>query len=129
MTKGTIFFGIFLIFLGVGSYLLTGRQSVTAMIPSFFGLIILPMGLLALVKPQHKRHFLHVSAAVSLLAILGTVKGLWSFVLMLGGQDVLRPQAVTVQAIMCLCSSVYLGFCVRSFVLARILRTSENKNA
>lgn len=122
MTHGTLFYGSFLLFLGVASYLLTGRQSITALIPSFFGLIVLPMGLLSLAKPAQKRHFLHVSAALSLLGIFGTFKGLLGFIQMLSGAETARPEATMAQAAMCVASAIYLFFCVRSFIAARVLR-------
>ena len=122
MEKGTLVYGLFLIALGVASYILTGGVSATALIPAYFGLVVLPMGLLALLKPQSKRHFLHVSAALSLLGILGTVKGFFSSFTLLNGGEVLRPQAVVVQAVMCVVSAIYLGFCVRSFINARVLK-------
>lgn len=124
MEKGTIAYGLFLIVLGVASYILTGGVSATALIPAYFGLLVVPMGLLAILKPQAKRHFMHVAAALSLLGVLGTVKGfINSFTLMNGG-EVLRPQAVVVQAVMCVVSAVYLVFCVRSFINARVLKKS-----
>jgi hypothetical protein len=124
MTLGTLAYGSFLVLLGLASYFLTGRQSVTALIPSFFGLVVLPMGLLALTKPTHKRHFLHVAAALSLLGIAGTFKGFIRFFKMLGGEEVLRPEATTAQASMCLISLIYLAFCIRSFVAARMAQKS-----
>jgi len=122
MTTGTLFYGSFLVFLGLASYFLTGRQSITALIPTFFGLVVLPMGLLSVVKPAQKRHFLHVAAALSLLGIAGTFKGLTGFFKMMAGAEVLRPEATLAQAAMCLVSIVYLVLCIRSFVQARILR-------
>jgi hypothetical protein len=122
MVQGTIVYGIFLIVLGVASYILTNAVSLTALIPSYFGLIVLPMGLLSLLKPAHKRHFLHVAAAVALLGILGTVGGLMRAFQMLGGAEMLRPEATIAQATMCAVSIVFLAFCIRSFINARVLK-------
>jgi hypothetical protein len=122
MEKGTIVYGLFLILLGVASYILTGGVSATALIPAYFGLLVVPMGLLAILKPHAKRHFLHASAALSLLGILGTVKGLVASFTLMNGGEVLRPQAVVAQAVMCVASAVYLSFCVRSFINARVLK-------
>jgi hypothetical protein len=124
MEKGTIAYGLFLIVLGVASYILTGGVSATALIPAYFGLLVVPMGLLAILKPQAKRHFMHVAAALSLLGVFGTVKGFISSFTLMNGGEVLRPQAVVVQAVMCVVSAVYLVFCVRSFINARVLKKS-----
>ncbi len=48
MAKITIGLGIVLIALGFGSYFGTGQASVTALIPAFFGLPLLLLGLVAL---------------------------------------------------------------------------------
>jgi len=125
MANGTIIYGLFLIILGVASYILTGGVSATALIPSYFGLVVLPLGLLSALKPQHKRHFLHASAALSLLGILGTVRGLFASFTLLSGGDVARPEATLAQALMCAVSIVYLGFCVRSFIVARVLKKTN----
>lgn len=122
MTNGTIAYGLFLIGLGVASYFLTGGVSPTALIPAYFGLAVLPLGLLSNLKPQHKRHFLHATSVISLLAILGTAKGfLFSFTLLSGG-ELERPAAVIAQALMFVASVTYLAFCVRSFINARVLK-------
>ncbi len=48
MANVTIGLGIVLLALGLGSYFGSGRTSVTALIPAFFGLPLLVLGWLAL---------------------------------------------------------------------------------
>ncbi|MEO5667745.1 MAG: hypothetical protein ABIR96_06795 [Bdellovibrionota bacterium] len=122
MAIGTIVYAFFLISLGIASYILTNGVSPTALIPTYFGLVVLPLGLFTLLKPQHKRHFMHATSMLSLIAMIGTVKGLFgSFTLMSGG-EVARPAASIAQALMFGASLVYLIFCVRSFINARVLK-------
>jgi len=122
MTNGTIVYGLFLILLGVASYVLTGGVSATALIPAYFGLAVLPLGLISNLKPAHKRHFLHATAVISLLAILGTSKGFVSSFTLMSGGELERPAAVIAQALMFVASATYLAFCVRSFIHARVLK-------
>lgn len=125
MAKGTIVYGLFLIALGIASYVLTGGVSATALIPAYFGLVILPLGLLSVMKPEQKRHFLHATSALSLLGIAGTFRGFLNSFTLLNGGEVARPEATIAQALMCSVSIVYLAFCVRSFVLARVLKKAS----
>ncbi len=55
MANVTIGLGIVLLALGLGSYFGTGRTSVTALIPAFFGLPLLALGWLAL-KENVRKH-------------------------------------------------------------------------
>ena len=54
MTNTTIVLGIILIILGLVSFLGTGMQSVTALIPTFFGLVFLVLGIIALKEAARK---------------------------------------------------------------------------
>ena len=70
MTNVTIGLGVVLLALGLGSYFGSGRTSVTALIPAFFGLPLLALGWLALQLAIHfQGHQLHEFAVV----IPGTV--------------------------------------------------------
>lgn len=51
MSKLNFVIGLMMIVLGVAAYLLTGRASVTALIPAFFGVPVVILGLVAL-KPN-----------------------------------------------------------------------------
>ena len=117
----TIAFGVVLIALGVAGYFLTGRQSPTALIPAFAGVVFLILGVVAR-NPGARRHAMHAAAALALVGALGTVSGLVKFVRMLGGAAVERPAAVRSQAIMCVLCLVFVVLCVRSFIAARRAR-------
>ena len=119
----TIALGLVLVLLGVVGYFATGRQSATALIPSFFGAVFLLLGVLAR-SPGARKHAMHVAAALALLGVLGTARGLVNFFRMLGGADVARPEAVIAQAAMCVLCVAFVILCVRSFAAARRNRTA-----
>ena len=118
MTKITIGLGLVLIALGVGSYIGTGRASVTALIPAFFGLPLLLLGLVAL-KESLRKHAMHVAVIIGLLGFAGTVGGLMKLRALLTGGELERPAAVAVQAVMAIACFVFVLLCVLSFVKAR----------
>lgn len=119
----TIVFGVVLIALGLAGYFMTGRQSPTALIPAFAGILFLILGVVAQ-KPGARKHAMHAAAGLALLGFLGTVMGLVKFVRMLGGAEVERPAAVRSQAVMAVLCLVFLIMCIRSFVAARRARSA-----
>jgi ABC-type antimicrobial peptide transport system permease subunit len=66
--KPTLIVGALMIVLGIGAYLLTGRESVTAMIPTFVGVPILLCGVLA---AKAWKPALIASVVLAVLAALG----------------------------------------------------------
>jgi hypothetical protein len=116
-------FGLALVVLGVAGYFGTGRQSATALIPAYAGVLFLILGGIARV-PGARKHAMHAAAALAVLGVFGTVGGLVKFFRMLGGADVERPAAVRSQAVMCVLCVVFVILCVRSFIAARRARTA-----
>jgi hypothetical protein len=123
MIRTTIGLGIVLIVLGAGAYgyALTGEQaSITALIPAFFGLPILGLGLAAARWPARRAVFMHVAALLAVLGFAGAARGLGSVVALITRPDeVARPVAVIVQSVMALLCMAYVILAVRSFILAR----------
>ena len=115
----TIILGVCLIFLGVVGYFATGRQSITAMIPAFFGVVFVLLGIIASRGPRARKHAMHVAAALALLGFFATLRGVGGVVRMMQGQEVARPQAAISQATMAGLCLVFVIFCVRSFIVAR----------
>ncbi len=118
MAKITIGLGLVLIALGLGSYFGTGRASVTALIPAFFGLPLLLLGLVAL--NEHMRKIaIQIAVVIGLLGFAGTVSGLMKLPVLLTGGDLARPAAVAVRAAMAIVCFVFVLLCVWSFIKAR----------
>ncbi|PKL85730.1 MAG: hypothetical protein CVV22_06100 [Ignavibacteriae bacterium HGW-Ignavibacteriae-1] len=114
----TIGLGAVLVLLGLGSYVGSGAQSVTALIPAFIGLPILILGLIARNEGRRKIA-IHIAIVLVLLGFIGTVPGVFKLFSHLGGAEIERLAAVYVQSIMAVLCFIYLIFAVKSFVDAR----------
>ncbi|MCL6494270.1 MAG: hypothetical protein K6T54_05745 [Ignavibacterium sp.] len=123
MPKFSIVLGIIFIVMGLYGYFGISSESITALIPAFFGVPMLIFGWLAL-NEKYLKHAMHGAAVLTLLGFAGTVSGLIKFFKMLGGAETARPAAVTVQAIMALLCLLFLIFAVKSFIDARKNRAS-----
>lgn len=129
MAKMAILFGGLLILEGLGFYF--GIQpeegkstSVTALIPSFFGIPILLGGLVAL-KDQLRMHAMHV---VVLFALLGAVLsgGRLAMSLVAGNVKATSGASLGIMALLC---GVLTGLCIKSFIDSRRRRQAENATA
>ncbi len=114
----TMAYAVSLILLGVIGYFATGMVSVTALIPMFFGLPTMALGIMAK-NPERRKLFMHVAAALGLLGFLGSAGGLGGFFTLMGGGEVARPGAVISQSIMAILSIAFVLLCVKSFIDAR----------
>ena len=113
IVKQTVLFGSTLIVVGIAAYLITGRQSVTALIPSFVGI---PVTLLAIFAAKSGKGtlFCSIAAVLTLLGLGGCIPGLLKIVPLLSGAEIARPAAVIVQSIMGILSIIYLILFIRS---------------
>ena len=114
--------GFFLILLGAAGYVLTGAQSITALIPAFFGILILILAILAKKDSLH-RHMMHAVMVIALLGFIGSVSGVIKLLQLLGGQELARPAAAISQAIMSLICLTILIPGIKSFIDARKNKT------
>lgn len=124
MAMITIGLGLLLIALGLGGYFGTGRESVTALIPAFFGLPMLLLGLAAL-KEQVRKTAIHIAVAIGLLGFAGTVNGLMKLPVLLSGGELARPAAVAIQASMAIVCLLFVVLCVWSFTKARRVNAAK----
>jgi hypothetical protein len=111
----TIGLGVLLILLGLGGYFGSGRVSKTALIPAFFGVPILALGLAALRADWHD-YALYGALALAVLGLLGSGRGWIGLAAMLRGFGVKRPQATIAQSVMATLCFAYIIFAI--FVLA-----------
>lgn len=125
MPKFSIVLGIIFIVMGLYGYFGISSESITALIPTFFGIPLLVLGWIGL-DEKYLKHTMHGAAVLTLLGFAGTVSGLIKFFRMLGGEEMQRPAAVTVQAIMSILCLLFLIFAVKSFIDARRNRESQN---
>lgn len=119
----TLIAGSLLELIGFGGFFLSiqhGMKSFTALIPAFFGTFLMALGLLALVLPKARKHFMHAAAALGLLCFAGSVPGLLKLPALLGGAELARPLAVGAQSLTALVAIIFVGLCVKSFIDARL---------
>ncbi len=126
MGKITIVFGGLLILLGVGVYagLMAAEgssPSKTALIPAFFGLPILLLGVVAL-KDAYRKHAMHLVAVLALLGLIAPLARLASKLSTLGG---MAPLALASMILMALLSGGLFALCFKSFVDARRRRKAS----
>ena len=121
MAQTTLGFGIGMILLGVISYFATGQESVTALIPAFFGIAFTILGLVMRDEAKAK-HAGHAAALLAVLGLLGSARGVPGIFEMIGGGQIERPAAVVAQTIMAVACAVFIALGVKSFRDARKAR-------
>ena len=123
MARLTILFGIILILLGVLTYMGTGRQYPTSLIPAYFGVILAVCGVLSRTTDLKRRALMmHIAVTVGLIGFLGTVKSIFDYIRMKQGVQFKLPLAVDEKAAMSVLLLVFTILCVRSFIAARRAR-------
>lgn len=113
----TRMFGVLLIVLGFASYTMTGRTSVTALIPALFGAVLVVCALVAK-NESARKHALHAAVAI---ALVGAIASLVRAVPAVMNGDATRP-AVLAQLAMAVLLIVYVALGVQSFIAARKAR-------
>ena len=125
MPGTTRLFGLLLIVLGVASYALTGRTSITALIPAFFGAVLVICALIARNEAARK-HAMHAAVAVGLLGALAVAGARRA-----GGtrRRCARRPAVMSQLVMGVLLLIYVALGVQSFIAARKARRRTRSDA
>ena len=72
MPATTRYVGLLLMIIGIGSYVLTGRTSVTALIPAFFGVVFVVLAYVARNEAARK-HAMHVAVALALVGAIASL--------------------------------------------------------
>lgn len=107
--------GVFLILVSTLA-VMSSSLTPTALIPGALGLAIALLGIWADKTPTQKPLAMNIALGLSVLGILGSLRGIPDFITILGGGSVERPVATMAQfATIFIC----LGFVVRHFVETR----------
>ena len=116
MENISIFYGLFLIIWGVAISFISGSDSLTSFIPSFFGLPILIFSFLTVKYQEKKKLFMHIVVTFGLLVFIG-------------GLDVVRGilknnlfenfYADLSKLMMLITGLIFTFLCVKSFIFAR----------
>jgi hypothetical protein len=117
MPATTRYVGLLLMIIGIGSYVLTGRTSVTALIPAFFGIVFVLLAYVARNEAARK-HAMHVAVA---LALVGAIASLGRAIPAAMGGQLTRP-AVLAQIVTAAVMGFYVWMGVQSFRAARRAR-------
>lgn len=124
MTKSILSVSIVLIALGIVSFVISDFASVTALIPSFFGIVLLILALVAMSAEKKdqtgvKKHTIHAALGVTLLGLIGSFRGIPVFIGSFGGEELARPMATYAQVVMFVLCAYLLFAGVQSFIKAR----------
>ena len=117
MPTTTIACGALLILIGIIGYVhgvMNDKASITALIPAFFGIVFVILGVLSNAKESLRKHLMHVAVTLALLGFLMTAgRILWKI-----SEFTLSAAAIAQlsMAVVCL-ALVLLG--IRSFTQAR----------
>lgn len=107
---------------GLAGFFLTGAVHKTALIPCYFGVVLLGLGLLGQ-KESLRKHVMHAALLVVLLALFGTGRSLLKLHSAIDGTAE-RPFAIYAQAATAILSLTFLTLGIRSFIQARRSRSS-----
>jgi hypothetical protein len=121
MPSVSIAFGVILILIGVLGYvygMAEGHASITALIPSAFGAVLLVIGFIARSNEGLRKHLMHAAVIVALLGFL--IPG-WRLLSKLS--ELTLSAAVLSQLAMAIACLIFVILAVRSFIEARRNRT------
>lgn len=109
--------GILLILVGVAGYVIgmsNERASVTALIPAFFGIAMLVLGLVANAAERLRKHVMHVAVLIALIGFIVPAARLLPRLSELS----LSPATIS-QAAMAFICLIFVVFSIQSFAAAR----------
>jgi hypothetical protein len=117
MPSTSIACGILLLLIGIVGYvngMLTQHPSVTALIPAFFGIVMIALGVGARFKENLRKHLMHAAAGVALLGFILTAGRVVSRF-----NELTYSPAVISQVSMSLVCLLFVILAIKSFADAR----------
>ena len=112
----SIFYGLFLIIWGAAISFISGSDSLTSLIPSFFGLPILIFSFLTVKYQEKKKLFMHIVVTFGLLVFIGgldVIRGILK-------DNLFENFYADLSKLMMLITGLFFTFlCVKSFIFAR----------
>ncbi len=110
--------GSLLVLVGVIAYVLTDFASLTALIPSLFGLLFVVLGRLGL-STDRRRAVRYGLAAIALIGLAGSAQGVVDLATIATGGTVERPIAAVSQSVMVVVCVFLLALIGRSLAESR----------
>jgi uncharacterized membrane protein len=125
MAWPTLICGALLVLVGIVGYTTSDVQPppITALIPAFFGAVLILCGLAAF-KDNLRKHAMHFAAVVGLVGALGGLMPLIRQYSKTGTFDPTKPSAIAGELMILICV-VFVGLCVNSFIQARKARKAN----
>lgn len=123
MSGTSILAGILLVVIGCVGYIYglnAGNASVTALIPGFFGIVLIACGAIGMAAEGMRKHLMHLAVVVALLGFILTA-GRLVMKAATGGLE--ASPAVLSQGAMAAVCLLFVVLAVRSFAAARSSRT------
>lgn len=117
MPSTSIACGVLLLLIGIVGYvngMLTQNASITALIPAFFGIVMIALGIGARMKEDLRKHLMHAAAAIALLGFILTAGRVVSRF-----NELTYSPAVISQVSMALVCLLFVILAVKSFADAR----------
>ena len=117
MPSTSIACGTLLVLIGILGYVngvMTDHASVTALIPAFFGIVLILLGVFARMREGLRKHLMHAAIVVALLGFLATAGRLVSKM-----GELTYSAAVVSQVSMALVCLLFVILGVKSFIDAR----------
>jgi hypothetical protein len=126
MAPIAIFFGLLLSGLGPILYLLSdpAKQSLTAFIPTGFGIVLILCGVLAF-NDKLRMHVMHLAALLGLIGFAMPAIMVPRAILNATEEKPVNPLSVGGQAVMGALCLVFLILCVKSFIDVRMARKKK----
>ncbi|MET0753775.1 MAG: hypothetical protein ABWZ66_10400 [Pyrinomonadaceae bacterium] len=117
MPSTSIACGALLILVGIIGYvygMTNNAASVTALIPAFFGIVLVMLGILAMLIENIRKHLMHAAVIIGLIGFIVPFGRLLSKI-----SSITLSAAVISQIAMALICLVFVILCVKSFIDAR----------
>ncbi|MGA1196639.1 MAG: hypothetical protein ACO36I_09105 [Candidatus Latescibacterota bacterium] len=105
--------GIFLIIMGLVGYFVLGAESVTALIPTFWGLPLLSLYLIGQYDERLKKTTRIVGLVLMLLGAGGSIGGIFKVIQFLSGETLARPGATLMQSLMFIICINYIRMAIK----------------
>lgn len=124
MSGISIVAGLLLVVIGASGYaygMNAGTASVTALIPAFFGIVLIACGAIGIIAEGMRKHIMHLAVVVALLGFILTA-GRLVMKAATGGLE--ASPAVMSQGAMAAVCLVFVVLAIRSFAAARSARAN-----
>ena len=123
MERVTLVFGVILITWAIFVSLISQSESITSMIPAFFGVPIALLGFLSMQRPKKQKIYMHIAVFFGLLVFLGGLDFLRSMSTENGAFS--NPWADISKIFMLISGGLFCVLCIKSFKHVRRLRELE----